>query len=77
MKKTAVQHFNTRMAVCQHLFSRYPAWVATSELVDQLDGGLRANQRVMRSLVDEKWLECDNANPPGYRVIKNRFKGFK
>lgn len=69
--------FETRMAACQYLALRYPAWVSREELSQQLVGCSRTHLRLLSGLVSLGYLERSYTNPAGWRVVKSKVKGFK
>lgn len=69
--------FESRMNVLRHCANRHPAWVGREELSKHMVGTERTHQRTLNDLVNMGYLERDNSNPAGYRLIKGRFKEFQ
>lgn len=69
--------FESRLNVLRHVAGRYPCWVGRNELSQYMIGHSRTHQRALNELVDLGYLERDNCNPRGYRLIKGKFEEFQ
>lgn len=69
--------FEQRLAVLRYIAARYPRRVGRTELSKMMSGTPRAHQRRLRELVEAGYLERDDSNPMGYKLIKGRFQEFQ
>lgn len=69
--------FEQRLAVLRHIAARYPCWVGRNELSRVMSGTSRTQQRTLKELVEAGYLERDDSNPMGYKLIKGRFEEFQ
>ena len=69
--------FESRMKILRHAASRYPARVGRVELSRFINGSARTHQRTLSELVELGYLDCDDCNPRGYRLITDKFKDFQ
>lgn len=74
---TIERNFEARMIVCHQIAKRHPAWVGRKELDQYLTGCTRTHQRLLSGLVSIGYLERNNTSPEGWRVVKNKVKGFR
>lgn len=76
-KTTSKTVFESRMNVLRHIAGRYPCWVGRTEVSRQMAGTERTHQRTLSELVRLGYLERNNCNPVGYRLIKDKFEEFR
>lgn len=69
--------FESRINILRHIAARYPARVGRIELSRFINGSARTHQRILMELVELGYLDCDNCNPHGYQLIKDKFKEFQ
>ena len=70
-------NFEIRLNVLRKIAASHPRRVGRTELSKTLKGTVRTHQRTLQELVELGYLECDQHNPPGYRLIKGRFEEFQ
>lgn len=69
--------FEIRLNVLRHIAKKHPNKVGRTELSETLNGHVRTHQRTLQELVSLGYLECDQHNPPGYRLVKGKFEEFQ
>lgn len=69
--------FEQRLAVLRYIAARHPKRIGCAELSKVMSGTTRTHQHTLRELVEAGYLECDQCNPVGYKLITGRFEEFQ